>query len=156
MVKDRLKELRQEMSKRGIDIYIVPTADFHESEYVGEHFKARKFITGFTGSAGTAVITMEEAGLWTDGRYFVQAAKQLKDTTIELRKMGEEGVPTVDGYIEATLKEGGCLGFDGRVINGAWGNRLLAMVEKKHGKIHADEDLIDIIWKDRPALSEEI
>lgn len=76
MVKDRLKELRQEMSKRGIDIYIVPTADFHESEYVGEHFKARKFITGFTGSAGTAVITMEEAGLWTDGRYFVQAAKQ--------------------------------------------------------------------------------
>ena len=78
MVKDRLKELRQEMSKRGIDIYIVPTADFHESEYVGEHFKARKFITGFTGSAGTAVITMEEAGLWTDGRYFVQAAKQLK------------------------------------------------------------------------------
>lgn len=153
MVKDRLKELRQEMSKRGIDIYIVPTADFHESEYVGEHFKARKFITGFTGSAGTAVITMEEAGLWTDGRYFVQAAKQLKDTTIELRKMGEEGVPTVDGYIEATLKEGGCLGFDGRVINGAWGNRLLAMVEKKHGKIHADEDLIDIIWKDRPALS---
>ena len=113
MVKDRLKELRQEMSKRGIDIYIVPTADFHESEYVGEHFKARKFITGFTGSAGTAVITMEEAGLWTDGRYFVQAAKQLKDTTIELRKMGEEGVPTVDGYIEATLKEGGCLGCDG-------------------------------------------
>ena len=153
MVKDRLKELRQEMSKRGIDIYIVPTADFHESEYVGEHFKARKFITGFTGSAGTAVITMEEAGLWTDGRYFVQAAKQLKDTTIELRKMGEEGVPTVDGYIEATLKEGGCLGFDGRVINGAWGKRLRAMVEKKHGKIHADEDLIDIIWKDRPALS---
>lgn len=153
MVKDRLKKLRQEMSKRGIDIYIVPTADFHESEYVGEHFKARKFITGFTGSAGTAVITMEEAGLWTDGRYFVQAAKQLKDTTIELRKMGEEGVPTVDGYIEATLKEGGCLGFDGRVINGAWGKRLLAMVEKKHGKIHADEDLIDIIWKDRPALS---
>lgn len=153
MVKDRLKELRQEMSKRGIDIYIVPTADFHESEYVGEHFKARKFITGFTGSAGTAVITMEEAGLWTDGRYFVQAAKQLKDTTIELRKMGEEGVPTVDEYIEATLKEGGCLGFDGRVINGAWGKRLLAMVEKKHGKIHADEDLIDIIWKDRPALS---
>lgn len=130
MVKDRLKELRQEMSKRGIDIYIVPTADFHESEYVGEHFKARKFITGFTGSAGTAVITMEEAGLWTDGRYFVQAAKQLKDTTIELRKMGEEGVPTVDEYIEATLKEGGCLGFDGRVINGAWEKDFLPWLKR--------------------------
>ena len=82
MVRERLQKLRAEMAKRNIDIYVVPTADFHESEYVGEHFKARKFITGFTGSAGTAVITMTEAGLWTDGRYFVQAAKQLEDSTI--------------------------------------------------------------------------
>ena len=73
MIPERLAQLRQEMSKRGIDVYVVPTADFHESEYVGEHFMARKYITGFTGSAGTAVITMDEAGLWTDGRYFVQA-----------------------------------------------------------------------------------
>ena len=77
MIQERLSALREEMKKRKIDIYIVPTADFHESEYVGEHFKARKFITGFTGSAGTAVITLTEAGLWTDGRYFVQAEKQL-------------------------------------------------------------------------------
>ena len=70
MIQDRLKALRSEMAKRGISLYVVPTADFHESEYVGEHFKARKYITGFTGSAGTAVITMDEAGLWTDGRYF--------------------------------------------------------------------------------------
>lgn len=76
MIQDRLKALRSEMEKRGISLYVVPTADFHESEYVGEHFKARKYITGFTGSAGTAVITMDEAGLWTDGRYFVQAAAQ--------------------------------------------------------------------------------
>ena len=74
MVRERLQKLRAEMAKRNIDIYVVPTADFHESEYVGEHFKARKFITGFTGSAGTAVITMTEAVLWTDGRYFVQAS----------------------------------------------------------------------------------
>ena len=84
MIQDRLKALRSEMAKRGISLYVVPTADFHESEYVGEHFKARKYITGFTGSAGTAVITMDEAGLWTDGRYFVQAAAQLKDTTVKL------------------------------------------------------------------------
>ena len=121
MIQERLKALRAEMSKRGISVYVVPTADFHESEYVGEHFKARKFITGFTGSAGTAVITMDEAGLWTDGRYFVQAAKQLEGTTVKLFKMGEEGVPTVDEYIADTLPQGGCLGFDGRVINGAWG-----------------------------------
>ena len=153
MVRERLQKLRAEMAKRNIDIYVVPTADFHESEYVGEHFKARKFITGFTGSAGTAVITMTEAGLWTDGRYFVQAAKQLEDSTIELRKMGEEGVPTVDEYIENTLKEGQCLGFDGRVVNGAWGKKLSEIVAKKNGSMSVDEDLIDLIWEDRPALS---
>lgn len=153
MVRERLQKLRAEMAKRNIDIYVVPTADFHESEYVGEHFKARKFITGFTGSAGTAVITMTEAGLWTDGRYFVQAAKQLEGSTIELRKMGEEGVPTVDEYIENTLKEGQCLGFDGRVVNGAWGKKLSEIVAKKNGTMSVDEDLIDLIWEDRPALS---
>lgn len=77
------------MKANGIDIYVVPTDDFHQSEYVGEHFKARAYITGFTGSAGTAVITLDEAGLWTDGRYFLQAGKQLEGTTITLRKMGE-------------------------------------------------------------------
>ena len=153
MIKERLEKLRAEMAKRNIDIYIVPTADFHESEYVGEHFKARKFITGFTGSAGTAVITMTEAGLWTDGRYFVQAAKQLEGTTIELRKMGEEGVPTVDEYIENTLKDGQCIGFDGRVVNGAWGKKIEDIASKKNGSLYVNEDLIDLIWENRPELS---
>lgn len=94
MIPERLAALRQEMEKRDIAVYIVPTADFHESEYVGEYFKARRFITGFTGSAGTAVITRTKAGLWTDGRYFVQAAKQLEGTTVTLYRMGEEDVPT--------------------------------------------------------------
>ena len=153
MIPERLAQLRQEMSKRGIDVYVVPTADFHESEYVGEHFMARKYITGFTGSAGTAVITMDEAGLWTDGRYFVQAAAQLEGTTVKLFKSGEEGVPTVDEYIKDTLKEGQGLGFDGRVVNGAWGAALEKIVKYKKCSMHVDEDLIDIIWKDRPALS---
>ena len=90
MIQERLQALRKEMEKRRIAIYVVPTSDFHESEYVGEHFKARRFITGFTGSAGTAVITMTEAGLWTDGRYFVQAEKQLSGSTVTLYRMGEE------------------------------------------------------------------
>ncbi len=153
MIQERLKALRTEMSKRGISAYVVPTADFHESEYVGEHFKARKFITGFTGSAGTAVITMDEAGLWTDGRYFVQAAKQLEGTTVKLFKMGEEGVPTVDEYIADTLPQGGCLGFDGRVMNAAWGRRLEQIASDKGVTMHVDEDLIDLIWEDRPPLS---
>ena len=142
MIAERLQALREEMKKCGIAIYVVPTADFHESEYVGEHFKARKFITGFTGSAGTAVITMEEAGLWTDGRYFVQAEAQLKDTPVTLFKMGEEGVPTVEAYIEQTLKVGETIGFDGRVVNSTWGKRLEDIARKKDGKRAVEEDLI--------------
>lgn len=155
MIQERLQALREEMKKRNIDIYVVPTADFHESEYVGEHFKARKFITGFTGSAGTAVITLTEAGLWTDGRYFVQAEKQLAGSTVTLYRMGEEGVPKVDEFIAKKLGQGGCLGFDGRVVNGSWGKKLAAIAEERGGSLHVNEDLIDIIWKDRPALSKK-
>lgn len=153
MITERLVALRKEMAKRNISIYVVPTADFHESEYVGEHFKARKFITGFTGSAGTAVITMEEAGLWTDGRYFVQAEKQLQGSTVTLYRMGEEGVPTVNEFIEQKLKEGGTIGFDGRVVNTRWGLQLKEIAKKKNGALYVEEDLIDLIWKDRPALA---
>ncbi|MBO5097637.1 MAG: aminopeptidase P family protein [Agathobacter sp.] len=155
MISSRLQALRQEMAKRNISVYIVPTADFHESEYVGSYFKARKYITGFTGSAGTAVITMTEAGLWTDGRYFIQAAEQLEGTTVTLYKMGEEGVPTVDEYVETALQEGQMIGFDGRVVNNTWGKKLAEIAEKKNGKLAVDEDLIDLIWTDRPELSKE-
>jgi Xaa-Pro aminopeptidase len=155
MIKERLKALREQMRKRDISIYVVPTADFHESEYVGEYFKARKFITGFTGSAGVAVITMEEAGLWTDGRYFVQAEKQLQGTTVDLYKMGEENVPTVNEFIENKLSEEQTIGFDGRVVNATWGRELECIANRKNGKIYSKEDLIDLIWEDRPSLSKE-
>ena len=122
---------------------------------MGEHFKARKFITGFTGSAGTAVITLEEAGLWTDGRYFVQAENQLKGSTVTLYRMGEEGVPTTDEFIADKLQEGGCLGFDGRVVNGTWGAKLEKIAAEKHDTLYGKEDLVNLIWKDRPALSKE-
>ena len=123
MIQERLKELRAQMQERGIDIYIVPTSDFHQSEYVGEYFKARKYMTGFTGSAGTAVITKEEAGLWTDGRYFIQAEKQLEGSTVKLFKMGEEGVPKVEEYVKDHLTEGSCIGFDGRVMDAKSGEK---------------------------------
>lgn len=152
MIAERIAALRAEMKKRNIDMYIVPTSDFHESEYVGDYFKARKYITGFTGSAGTAVITMTEAGLWTDGRYFIQAEKQLSGTPVTLFKMGEEGVPTVKEYVEKNLKEGACLGFDGRVINAADGASYEEIVKKKQGTVYVTEDLVGIIWKERPQL----
>ncbi|MCR5271471.1 MAG: aminopeptidase P family protein [Lachnospiraceae bacterium] len=154
-VKERVSQLRDEMKKRKIDVYIIPTSDFHNSEYVGEYFKARKFMTGFTGSAGTAVVTMEEAGLWTDGRYFTQAEKQLEGSTVKLFKMGVEGVPTLSEYVRKAIPEGGTVGFDGRVICAKDAKEFEKFANLKHGKVHATEDLVDIIWEDRPALSEE-
>lgn len=152
MISERITALRAEMKKRNIAMYIVPTSDFHESEYVGDYFKARKYITGFTGSAGIAVITMEEAGLWTDGRYFIQAEKQLEGTPVILFKMGEEGVPAVKEYVSQNLKEGECLGFDGRVINASDGAFFEKTAREKRGSVYVTEDLVGIIWKDRPVF----
>jgi len=143
------------MQEKHIDIYIVPTADFHQSEYVGEHFKARAYITGFTGSAGTAVITLHDAKLWTDGRYFLQAAKQLEGTGVTLMKMFEPGVPTIEEYLEAELKSGQTLSFDGRVVSVGEGDEYASIAKKNGAKIDYQEDLIDAIWTDRPPLSEE-
>lgn len=154
-VPERITALRAQMSKYGYDVYMVPTDDNHQSEYVGEHFKARAFITGFTGSAGTAVITQTEAGLWTDGRYFIQAAHQLEGSGVTLFKMGEPGVPTVEEYIESVLPEGGILGFDGRVVAMGEGQALEKAAQAKNANIDYSRDLIDCIWEDRPPLSEK-
>ena len=154
-VPERLSALRKCMQEKHIDIYIVPTADFHQSEYVGEHFKARAYITGFTGSAGTAVITLHDAKLWTDGRYFLQAAKQLEGTGVTLMKMFEPGVPTIEEYLEAELKSGQTLSFDGRVVSVGEGDAYASIAKKNGAKIDYQEDLIDAIWTDRPSLSEE-
>lgn len=152
MIQKRLEALRSEMKKRGITVYVVPTSDFHQSEYVGEYFKARKYMTGFTGSAGTAVITMKEAGLWTDGRYFIQAAAQLEGSGVTLFRMGEEGVPKVEEYVEEQLEKGGCIGFDGRVMDAKAGQKYAEIAEKKEGSLYVTEDLVDIIWTERPSL----
>lgn len=154
-IPERLTALRAKMEEKGVDVYIVPTADFHQSEYVGEYFKARKYITGFSGSAGTAVITKNEARLWTDGRYFIQAAKQLEGTTVELMKMGEPGVPEMNDYLAETLKEGQTLGFDGRVVSVGEGQEYADIAAQKGAKVAYHDDLIDMIWEDRPSLSKE-
>lgn len=154
-VNERIAALRALMSQKGIDAYLIPTADFHESEYVDGYFKCREFMTGFTGSAGTAVITMKEAGLWTDGRYFVQAAKQLSGSEVKLFKMGEEGVPTMEEYLTAELQEEGVLGFDGRVVNDSFGEELIELLSKKKVTVSYDEDLVGQLWEDRPPLPKE-
>ena len=155
MIPQRLAALRQKMQAHGIDLYMVTSADFHQSEYVGDHFKARAYITGFTGSAGTAVISADGAWMWTDGRYFIQAAAQLEGTTVQLMKMGQEGVPTVDAFIEEKLGKGQTLGFDGRTVSASAGARYQQMAQKKGAAVESQYDLIGEIWEDRPALSAE-
>ncbi len=155
MIKDRIQHLRALMAENQMDAYIIPTADFHESEYVGDYFKARKYMSGFTGSAGTLVVTLTEAGIWTDGRYFLQAARQLADTGITLYKMGEDGVPSIEEFLSEQLPQDGTLGFDGRIVNAKFGLNLAQKLTVKNIKVKYDKDLVDSVWTDRPALPKE-
>lgn len=154
-MREQVKQLLSLMKERDIDVYIVPSEDFHQSEYVGEFFKARAYVSGFTGSAGTVVATADEVCLWTDGRYFLQAGDQLKGTGIVLQKMGEPGVPTVMEYIKSHLPKGGTLGFDGRTISVSDGAAYEALAEEKEGSITYNMDLVGEIWENRPPLSEK-
>jgi Xaa-Pro aminopeptidase len=154
-VKSRISKLRELMNQNGMDAYVVPSADNHQSEYVGEFFKARAFVTGFTGSAGTAVITKDEAGLWTDGRYFLQAEKQLEGSGIKLFKMGNPGVPTVNEFIEEKMPQNGTLGFDGRLMAMGEGNEFVKQLEYKNVGIEYSHDLVDKVWENRPEIAKE-
>jgi len=152
-ITERLAALRRLMKERGVDAYYIPSDDFHGSEYVGEHFKCRKFMSGFTGSAGTLVVMAGRADLWTDGRYFLQAEQQLEGTGITLEKMGEEGVPTVLEYLKAHLAAGQVLGFDGRTVTTVSGGDFER--ELPGVQIACDMDLVGEVWTDRPAISSE-
>lgn len=154
-VAERIAKLRSLMAEKNIDAYVVPTADFHQSEYVGEHFKARKFITGFSGSYGTAVIAKDDAGLWTDGRYFFQAENELAGSGVRLMKMFVGDTPTVTEYLADTVPSGGTVAFDGRVLSMGEGQEYEDALCEKGININYSEDLIDKVWTDRPALSEK-
>ena len=152
-VREKLAALREKMTAYKMDMYLIGSEDFHGSEYVGEHFKCRAFISGFTGSAGTILVTQDFAGLWTDGRYFLQAEAQLADTGIELFKMGNEGVPTIEDYIVSHIEKGQCLGFDGRTVNARNGQDYVRRLSEKGASVNGRYDLVDEIWTERPALS---
>ena len=154
-VVEKLNKLRALMKERKMDVYMIPTSDFHETEYVGEHFKARSFMSGFTGSAGTLIVCKDCAALWTDGRYFIQAADQLKNSTIDLMKQGEEGVPSIPEYINEHMQMNGVFGFDGRVMNTKQVKDIMDQLKDKHITICAQEDLVGMIWEERPALPTE-
>lgn len=154
-VQERISSLRLLMKEKNIDAYIIPSSDNHQSEYVGEHFKCREFMSGFSGSAGDLVVTKDKAGLWTDARYFIQATKQLSGSEIILYKMGEPDVPSMEEFLQNELKSGDCLGFDGRVVAMQEGQALASNLSKQNVRIDYSHDLVNEIWTKRPALSEE-
>ena len=149
-MREQLAALRDAMSKNNIDMYLINSSDAHQSEYVSKHDKCIEYISGFTGSAATVLVTRNEALLWTDGRYFIQAERELKNSSIKLMRQGENGVPDVAGYIKEYLKAGETLGFFGDYISLEYGSRLKSIVTSKSACIKSDIDLIDIIWKGRP------
>lgn len=146
MITKRIEELRKLMKKHGISLYIIPTSDYHQSEYVGEYFGGRKYMSGFTGSAGTLIVGLDEAKLWVDGRYHIQAEKQIANTKITLMKMGLAGVETINEYLEKNIDK--TVGFDGRVMS-------YQEVLNIKNKVISNVDLVDEIWQDRPSISHE-
>lgn len=154
-VVEKLEALRSLMRERNISAYIIPTDDFHGSEYVGDYFKAREYMSGFTGSAGTLVVLPDKAFLWTDGRYFLQADAQLQGSTIELMKDGQPGVPEIADFLADILKENDCIGFDGRTVTGHFVKKLAEKTEAKKICFLGEEDLVGMIWSKRPPMSME-
>lgn len=148
----RLNALKTLMKQKNMDYYLIPTGDYHGSEYVSEFFKVREFFSGFTGSNGTLLVGPYETCLWTDGRYFIQAEKELENTGISLKRMGEKNVPTIGEYLKEQIKEEVTIGFDGKVVTASFGKKLEQVLSDKKVKLSYDEDLADELWIDRPTF----
>ena len=155
MARWQIEELRRVMKEHQIDAYMIVTDDFHASEYVGDYFKCREYMSGFDGSAGTLVVTETDARLWTDGRYFIQAASQLEGSGIELMKSGEPGVPKIEQYLYDTLTNGQCIGYDGRTVTAAYAQFLKERLENRKLCWKEKLDLAGEIWEDRPKMAAE-
>ena len=152
---ERLALLRKEMKAAGLSAYIIPSSDAHLSEYTPDRFKSRAWISGFNGSAGTVVVTLDKAGLWTDSRYFLQAGEQLKDSSIELFKMGVPGVPTIEGFLAAELPAGAVVGADGACLSFAEADDTERKLAVYGIEYLLTQDLIERVWADRPALPDQ-
>lgn len=152
---EKVRALRQWMAEQNIGACVVPSSDAHMSEYVGEHWKSRRWITGFTGSAGTAVIAADEAGLWTDGRYFIQAERELDGSGISLFRMTEPGVPQWDEWLAEQLPAGTRIAVDGRTLSVSAMRALRAKLSDKDISVVHDQDPVGAVWMDRPSIPGE-
>ncbi|MBK7870060.1 MAG: aminopeptidase P family N-terminal domain-containing protein [Saprospiraceae bacterium] len=151
-INEKISRLRQAMQAQGIDAYLIPSSDPHQSEYLPDHWKTRQWISGFTGSAGLVIVTQNHAGLWTDSRYFLQAETELKDTAIELHKQIVPHAPEHVTWLQENLKPGATLGLDGSLFSVGQNPLLEKHLHSKQIKLDYNIDLIDAIWLDRPAL----
>lgn len=155
-VQERIEELRKLMADRGIDVYYMPNADDHLSdEYTADYFKCKSYMSGFSGDSGCTIITKDFAGLWTDGRYFTQAEDELEGTGVELMRLRQEGVPDPIPFVIEHTPENGLLGFDGSVVSSETALAISRALKQKHAKMHVNEDLVDLVWKDRPKMPKE-
>ena len=150
IMKQTIVDLRKVMQREGIDAWISPSSDAHQSEYPTEYDKCRRFLSGFTGSAGTLLVMKEEAYLWTDGRYFLQAESELKDSGITLMKMGEPGVANLDELLEEKMKKDEVLGFNGSLLSFSEGKVIANKVVKNGVKLAIGKEITDEVWTDRP------
>jgi Xaa-Pro aminopeptidase len=151
-IQNRVKQLREVMQRKGFDAYLVPSNDPHQSEYVADHWQSRVWLSGFTGSAGLVIVTAEEAGLWTDSRYFIQAEQELKNSSIRLHPLQNMAQPEYLSWLSKVLPDGGRLGMDGRLFTKGQLQRLQKALQAKHIDLIYDFDLISEIWSDRPPL----
>jgi len=149
---DRIENLRCLMKERGIKAYIIPTYDPHQSEYLADYYKTRVWISGFTGSAGTVVVTEDQAILWADGRYWIQAENQIAGSEIKLFKMGVPGVPNYMEWLKESLNNKDTVGFDGKIFPQSDFLELEKLLKDKEIKFIEDYDLIGELWEDRPPL----
>ena len=149
-MKQTIVDLRKVMQREGIDAWISPSSDAHQSEYPTEYDKCRRFLSGFTGSEGTLLVMKEEAYLWTDGRYFLQAESELKDSGITLMKMGESGVVNLDELLEEKMKKDEVLGFNGSLLSFSEGKVIANKVVKNGVKLAIGKEITDEVWTDRP------
>ncbi|MCD8092924.1 MAG: aminopeptidase P family protein [Bacteroides sp.] len=153
-IKQRINALRTKFGQEGIAAFIVPSTDPHLSEYVAPHWQSREWISGFTGSAGTVVVTREKAGLWTDSRYFLQAAQQLEGSDIDLYKEMLPETPSIPAFLSANLKPGEAVGIDGTVFSAEEAMQLQDKPKKDGISVKSVADPMSLIWTDRPAMPE--
>lgn len=152
---NKIEKLRKLMKKYNVNYYIIPSSDPHQSEYVPEHYRGRAYVSGFTGSAGTLVVGENQAKLWTDGRYFIQAENQLKNTGIDLMKIAISGYETINEWLENNVKENEVVAFDGKCYSANEYKKLLEISKNNNFNINMEYDLLNELWEDRPTLSEE-